>query len=91
MRKIIIYIVVFILASTFTSCAYLFNAIVLPRQFEKCEIIDTFLNQSVWSDEGCGGEITNLEKNAKADAYDRNQGSFVNRYEVNCTTWTIPK
>lgn len=90
MKKLIVLTVV-IIAVALTSCAYLFNAIVFPRQCKKCEIIDAFTNQSVWSDEGCGGEITNLEENAKAQAYDMNQGSIVNRYEVNCTTWTNPK
>ena len=65
----------------------MFNAIVLTKQYKKCEITDKYFNSVVWSDKGCGGGITNLEEDAKVKAYDMNQGSSQNRYEVNCTTW----
>jgi hypothetical protein len=81
-------IIVIIAATTLTSCAYIFNGLVFPHQCKKCEVIDKFTNTSVWSDEGCGSGITNVEENAKVQAYDLNQGSFENRYEVRCTTWT---
>ena len=87
MKKFRLIVYTVIIATIFTSCAYLFNAIVLPKQCKKCDIIDTFTNQVVSSDEGCGGGMTNIEENSKVKAYDMNVGNSQIRYEVNCTTW----
>jgi hypothetical protein len=85
-------ILIIILASTLlSSCAYLFNGLVLPNECKKCKIIDKFTNESVWSDEGCGSAMTHLEEDAKVKAYDMNAASYMERYEVSCDTWTDSK
>ncbi|MBI5541146.1 MAG: hypothetical protein HY951_13855 [Bacteroidia bacterium] len=80
-------VIVFLLS----SCAYLFNGIVFPNRCMKCEITDKFFNTVIWTDEGCGSEVTHMEDDAKIKAYDMNQGSIDNRYEVSCNTWNNPK
>ncbi len=88
MRIKVIIVVCFMVALLFTSCAWLFNGLVLPNQCKKCKVIDKFTNDVVWSDEGCGSAMTHLEENAKVQAYDLNAQSAVARYEVSCDTWT---
>jgi hypothetical protein len=71
----------------FASCANIFNGIVLPKQCKKCEVIDSYTNESVWSTEGCGSANTKLEEDAKIKAYDMNEAVSSFRYQVRCVTW----
>jgi hypothetical protein len=86
-----IVIIMILSAMLFTSCAWLFNGIVFPHQCKKCQVVDKVTNEVVWSDEGCGAAVTNLEDNAKVQAYNLNSTGTYERYEVVCDTYTEPK
>lgn len=94
MKNLKLYCLAFSLSLFFlTSCGQIFNAVVVPSQCKKCELIDLNTGRVVWSDEGCGGGITNLNKNCKVQAYERSRsgvGSLCN-LECNCETWKKPE
>ncbi|MGB0886993.1 MAG: hypothetical protein ACPGSL_02620 [Vicingaceae bacterium] len=82
------YILPFIFAICFSSCASIFNSAVLPNQCKKCEVINVKTGISLFTNEGCGGENTRLEENAQIEAYllSRNSSNLCD-LEVRCTTW----
>lgn len=71
----------------FQGCQFLFNATVNDNKCKRCEVINGKTGKSVWSDEGCGGGMTNIERDAKARAYEKNAKEHFFQYEVSCETW----
>jgi hypothetical protein len=69
------------------SCANLFNGVVLPNQCKKCEVINTLNKEVLFTNEGCGSENTNLEDEAKIEAYEKSRYGNLCKLEVNCITW----
>jgi hypothetical protein len=80
-------LIIVLLITLFSGCANIFNGLVLPKQCKKCEVIDNYTNESVWSTEGCGSANTKLEEDAKIKAYDMNEAVSSFRYQVRCVTW----
>ena len=72
---------------TLQSCGFMFNEAVRPNHCKKCEVIDRNGRNVVWEDQGCGGDMTNIEDNAKIEAYERNENSGNFQYSVECETW----
>jgi hypothetical protein len=76
------------LACLLYSCANMFNGMVLPNQCKKCEVINRITNEVLFTNEGCGSENTNLEENAKIEAYDLSRGAYnLCDLEVVCESW----
>ena len=72
----------------FSSCANIFNGLVLTNQCKKCELINKMNGEILFTNEGCGSENTHLEEEAQLKAYEMSRGSYnLCNLEVNCTTW----
>lgn len=71
-----------------SSCAQIFNGVVLPNQCKRCELINLENNEVLFENEGCGSENTKLEEEAQIKAYEFSR-SFYNicNLEVRCETW----
>lgn len=69
------------------SCAQVFNEMVLPNQCKKCEVVNTLTGEVLWSEQGCGGDNTRLEEQAKIVAYDESRLGNIGDVEVRCETW----
>ena len=69
------------------SCSNIFNGLVLPNQCKKCEVVNKITNEILFTNEGCGSENTNLEEDAKVEAYDQSRYGNLCDLEVICTTW----
>ena len=68
------------------SCGFLFNEAVRTNQCKRCEVINVDSRNIVWEDEGCGGNITNIEDNAKIEAYEQNENAGRFEFKVRCET-----
>lgn len=78
----------FIIVAFLTSCASMFNGVVLPNQCKKCEVINRLTNEVLFTNEGCGSENTRLEEEAKIQAYDMSRtGYSLCDLEVVCESW----
>ncbi len=53
-----------------SSCGYIFRSIATPNKCKKCEVVYAD-GGVVWSEDGCGGDVYNMEDRAKVEAYDR--------------------
>ncbi len=85
MKKLIVIIAASLLLF---SCANIFNSIVFPNQCQKCEVINTQTGEVLFANEGCGGDNTKLEDEAKIKAFDLSSGSFgICDLEVKCKMW----
>ncbi len=72
----------------FTSCANMFNGVVLPNQCKKCDVINRLTNETLFSNEGCGSENTRLEEEAKIEAYNLSRTGYnLCDLEVVCESW----
>ena len=69
------------------SCANIFNGVVLTNHCKKCEVLNSHTNEVLFTNEGCGSENTNLEEEAKIEAYDLSRYGNICNLEVVCTTW----
>ena len=71
------------------SCAVLFNSAILPNHCKKCEVINKYNNEILFTNEGCGGENTKLEEEAQIKAYllSHAYNSNLCELEVRCTSW----
>jgi len=69
------------------SCSNIFNAIVVPNQCQKCQVIDLLTNEVVFENEGCGGANVRLEEEAKEKAYDLSRGGDLCSLHVICESW----
>lgn len=77
-----------VLVALLYSCANIFNGMVLPNQCKKCEVINRTNGEVLFTNEGCGSENTNLEENAKIEAYDLSRGMYnLCDLEVVCESW----
>ena len=85
MKKI--YLIILICSIGLYSCANLFNAIVLPNQCKKCELVNNLTGEILFTTEGCGSENTRLEEEAKIEAYNQSRYGNICDLEVNCITW----
>ncbi len=85
MRKL--HLILLILLGSIYSCANIFNSMVLPNQCKKCEVVNTRTGEILFTNEGCGGDNTNLEEEAKIEAFDQSRYGNLCDLEVNCTTW----
>ena len=85
MKKTSIILLVFL--GGLTSCSNIFNSLVLPNQCKKCEVVNKNTNEVLFTNEGCGGNNTNLEEEAKVKAYDESRFGNLCDLEVICTTW----
>lgn len=70
-----------LIISTLTSCGFLARELVAGKQCKKCEITDPN-GLVVWMEDGCGGEVHNMELRAKATAYDFGCG-----HKLGCVTY----
>lgn len=83
--KLLLFIAI---AALFYSCANMFNGMVLPNQCKKCDVINRITNEVLFSNEGCGSENTNLEENAKVEAYELSRNGYnLCDLEVVCESW----
>ena len=74
-----------------TSCANMFNSAVLPNQCKKCQVINKTTDEILNTFEGCGGDNTRLEEQAKESAYDLSRNGSLCNLEVVCETWKKEK
>ena len=88
MKKIVF---ISLAALTAASCSTIFNAIVIPNQCQKCEVIDTYSQEVLFKNEGCGGSNVRLEEDAKVAAYDMSRNGSICNIEVRCETWRNAK
>ena len=88
MKKIVLISLVALLAA---SCSNIFNAIVIPNQCQKCEVINTYSQEVLFENEGCGGSNVRLEEEAKVAAYDMSRNGSICNVEVRCETWRNAK
>ena len=63
-----------------TSCAYMFKEAVAPNRCMKCALVDVNTNETLWSEDECGGGSAGMEKRCKVEAYDY----FVKSRQVRC-------
>lgn len=63
------------------SCGFLFAEVIAPSHCKKCQIISEY-GEVVDEENGCGGEVYNMEQRVKAKAYDYGCG-----YTVHCETY----
>lgn len=70
-----------------SSCASIFNGVVLPNQCKKCAVIDTMTGDTLDVFEGCGGDNTRLEESAKISAFEEMKWSNNCNIDVYCYTW----
>ena len=80
-------IIILLLFITLCSCSNMFNSMVLPNQCKKCEVINLNTNEVLFSNEGCGGDNTKLEEEAKIQAYDLSRFNSLCDLEVRCDSW----
>ncbi len=85
MKKILLINLICLLG--LSSCANMFNGLVLPNQCKKCELINSLTKEVLFTNEGCGSENTHLEEKAKIEAYDQSRYGNLCDLEVICTTW----
>lgn len=76
---------------TIQSCSWLFNEAVNTNYCKKCKVINQKTNEVIWSEEGCGGNIANIEDNAKLEAYEENSERRDCAFEVKCERWKKEK
>ena len=79
--------ILFIFFFGLNSCSNIFNGLVLPNQCKKCEVVNKVTGEVLFTNEGCGSDNTNLEEDAKVEAYDRSRFGDLCDLEVICTTW----
>ena len=65
----------------------MFNSAVLPNQCKKCQVINTSTREVLSTFEGCGGDNTRLEEQAKESAYDLSRNGNLCNLEVVCESW----
>lgn len=70
-----------------SSCAAMFNGMVLPNQCKKCSVINNLTGDTLDVYEGCGSENTRLEESAKVSAFDLIKSTGNCNIDVYCTTW----
>jgi hypothetical protein len=88
MKKILFLSLVALLTA---SCSNIFNSIVIPNQCKKCEVIDTYSQEVLFKNEGCGGSNVRLEEDAKVAAYNMSRNGSICNVEVRCETWRKAK
>lgn len=71
-----------------SSCGAIFNEVVMPNHCKRCQVVNIYTNQVLWSDEGCGGETAGMEDDAKIQAYEQSRlSNNLCEVEVRCETW----
>lgn len=63
------------------SCGFMFAEVIAPSGCKKCQIISDY-GSIVDEEDGCGGDVYNMEQRIKAKAFDYGCG-----YSVNCETY----
>ena len=76
---------------TLTSCANIFNGVVLPNQCKKCELFNRSTGEKLWEVEGCGSENTQLEEKCQEKAWELSRGDRLCDFEYKCRTWKKEK
>ena len=74
-----------------SSCANIFNGVVLPNQCKKCELFNTNTGEKVWEVEGCGADNTHLEEKCKDKAWELSRGKNLCDFDYKCKTWKKDK
>ena len=71
------------------SCNVIFNSTLLPNHCKKCEVVNKYNDEVLFTNEGCGGENTKLEEEAQIQAYLLSHGYNSNLcdLEVKCISW----
>jgi len=86
MKKARIFLILIIFS--LNSCAFMFNEAVFPNQCMKCQVVNEYSGEVLWSEQGCGGETAGLRDKAKVKAYDLSRNGFdLCDLEVKCTRW----
>ena len=84
MKKLLFILVT---ALVVVSCSNVFNAIVVPNQCKRCQVVDSYSKEVLFENEGCGGANVRLEEEAKVAAYDQSRNGSLCDLEVSCETW----
>ncbi len=69
------------------GCAQIFNGTVLPNQCKKCELIDAYNGNVLFTIEGCGSENTDLEGQCQDKAWEISRGKNLCDFEIRCDSW----
>lgn len=72
---------------TIPGCSFFFNEAVNTNYCKKCKVVNQKRNEIIWSEEGCGGGMTNIEDDAKIEAYEENSKRLDCNFEVECEKW----
>lgn len=70
-----------------SSCKMIMNEAFLNDRCERWEVVDKSTGKSIWVNEGCGGEITNMKHKATQAALDQYEAEFGKRYEIRSVRW----
>jgi len=89
--KKIIYPILLIAALGFSSCANIFNGVVMPNQCKKCELFNSYTGEKVWEVEGCGAKNTKLERQCREKAWELSRGKNLCDFDYKCKTWREEK
>ncbi|CAG5079648.1 hypothetical protein [Parvicella tangerina] len=71
----------------FSSCAAIFNGVVLPNQCKRCAVYNTLTGDTLEVFEGCGSENTKLEENAKISAFEHIKSTGNCNIDIYCKSW----
>lgn len=77
------------------SCRFFFNEIILTNRCKKCSVININSGDTLWSEEGCGGNLTRLDDKAKIQAFEKSRksgyGNNLCTLKVSCKSWKKEK
>ena len=73
------------------SCAQIFNGAVLPNQCKKCDLLDAYTSEILFSLEGCGSQNTDLYGKCVDKAWELSRDGNLCAFNIECHTWKKDK